>query len=169
MDTATHFIELAREDLSILDYSACFFRLAARKNFNDETLKSLCWTGASYYSLSDLPDMTEGTWRKVILRCLVLTAIAELETAVRPASDPEPTPIPTAEPEHEATSVQEPKVAAKPDQLCVPTSTYEPVGNGEELEEDDSLPPLIPTSPKPSSPLVLSSTTPFSPLVPSSS
>lgn len=97
MDTATQFIELAREDLSILDFSACFFRLAARKNFNDETLKSLYWTGANYYSLSDLPDMSEGTWRKVILRCLVLMATTELETAVRPASDPEPTPNPAAE------------------------------------------------------------------------
>lgn len=41
MDTATQFIELVREDLSILDYSARFFRQAARKNFNDDTLKSL--------------------------------------------------------------------------------------------------------------------------------
>lgn len=59
MDTATQFIELVREDLSILDYSARFFRQAARKNFNDDTLKSL-------YGLEPIiiPSQTYLTWAK---------------------------------------------------------------------------------------------------------
>lgn len=85
----------------------------------------------------------------------VFTTTAELETTLMLTTDLEPTPMPTTESKREATSFPELKVAAQSDQVCVLTSTYEPVGNREEPEEDDSLLPLIPPSPEPSLPLTL--------------
>lgn len=102
--------------------------LAVKTDLNDETLKSLYWTGANYYPPLDVPDMSEGTWREAILRCLQCF-------------------YPQLMPELMATSVPELRVVAQSDQVCLLTSTYEPVGNREALDEDDSLPLLIPPSP----------------------
>lgn len=73
-------------------------------------------------------------WREAILRCLRCF-------------------YPHLMSELTATSFPELRVVAQSNQVCMLTSTYEPVGNREELDEDDSLPLLIPPSPlaKPSS------------------
>lgn len=89
-------------------------------------------------------------------------SLCYLGTALMPSMYPKPMPVPTTEPEHEASSVSKPKVATQADQVCVPTSTYEPLGN---REEGDSIPLLNLPNLKTSSPLVLPSPKPSSPLV----
>lgn len=81
-------IDLAGKKLSIFKYSASFSQLAARSNFDDETIKSFYWMVANFYSPLDLWDLGKGTWRKTILCCLQCAYLLLME-ALSTSAEPE--------------------------------------------------------------------------------
>lgn len=91
MNISAQFIEFTQENLSIFEYSAQFCQLAVKTDFNDETLNSLYWTRANYYSSLELPNMEKGTWREAILRCLQC-AYSQLMPALTATAEPEYSP-----------------------------------------------------------------------------
>lgn len=135
MDLAAEFTAFAHEGLPVLEYNVRFCQLTLGSHFDDKTLKSLYWVGANYYNPLDLPEISKGTWREPLLKCmectyplLILSNTANTDNEPKPnadqetqkmyAMDPVPEPVPAMEPEPAASSIPETKPAVQFDQVC---------------------------------------------------